>query len=229
MKTIISGKKEACQKAADEIARLVRDKPDACIAFSAAEIPDELFEELRVLYLAGKADFSKLRVFTAAEYVPGNMLGALLREKMHSRVNISRENCFFMNEDTYSKYDKTIASFGGLDMAVLGLGDNCQIGFNEAGTPFSSLTHIQKLTDSFRRQFASLFGDQEKIPEKGMTLGIRSITNADKIIVLAFGEGKADALHRMYYARNDIATPAAFLQIPSDVSVYTDPAAAINL
>lgn len=229
MKTIISEKNDACKKAADAIVRLINDKPDACIAFSVSELPDVFFKELKELYSAGKADFSGVRIFSVGEFIPDEMLCSMLWEKFLSKVNIRRENCFFMSEDTYCRYDEKIASCGGLDLIVLGLGDNCQIAFNEAGTPFSSLTHIQKLTDSFRKQFAELFGNLEKVPKKALTLGISSITNADKIIVMTFGEGKADALHRMYYARNDSTTPAAFLQLPPDVSVYADPVAAEKL
>ena len=225
MKTIISEKKAACKAAAEKIAELISDKENACLAFSS-DLPDELFEELAALQKAGRADFSKVRVFSTGEFVSGKRLGELLWEKSLSRLNVNKENCYFLNEDTYDRYDERIASFGGADLAVLTLGQNGQIAFNEPGTAFSSLTHIQKLPASSRNQFAELFGSAEKVPEKVMTVGIQSITEAKSIIVLAFGKEKADALHQMLYARTDPAVPAAFLQIPPDVSVYADPMAA---
>ena len=229
MKTIISEKNESCKKAAERIVQLLSEKHEACLAFSAFDLPDAFFEELIELYAAGKADFSKVRFFSVGEFISCDKLSTVLWKKFLSRVNVSRENCFFLKEDSYSDYDEMIASFGGLDMIVLGLGKNSQIAFNEPGTAFASLTHIQRLSDSYRNQFAELFGGAEKVPEKAVTLGIKSITEADSIIVMAFGEEKADALHKMVYARNDPATPAAFLQLPSDVSVYADPAAAGKL
>ena len=229
MKTIISEKNEACQKAAERIAQLLAEKSDACLAFSAVGLPDEFFDALNELYIAGKADFSKARFFSAGEFVPGDKLGKKLWEKFLLKVKADKENCFLLNEMNYGEYDEKIASCGGLDMIIAGIGNNCEISFNEPGTAFSSRTHIQSLSDSFRRQFSELFENPEEIPKKAMTLGIKTVTEAKEIMVMAFGEEKADAVHKMLYARNDAAVPAAFLQIPADVSVYVDPAAAGKL
>lgn len=229
MKTIISEKNEACQKAAERIVQLLAEKSDACLAFSAADLPDGFFDALTELYITGKADFSRARFFSTGEFVPGDKLGKKLLDRFLLRVNADKEKCFLLNDEIYGEYDGIIASCGGLDMIVSGLGDNGEIIFNEPGTPFSSRTHIQSLTDSFRCQFAELFEKPEDIPEKAMTLGIKSVTDAKEIIVLAFGEGKANAVHKMLYARNDAAVPAAFLQIPAAVSVYADPTAAGKL
>ena len=225
MKTIISEKKAACKSAAEKIAELLGSKENACLVFSF-DLPDELFEELAALQKAGRADFSRVRVFSTGEFVSGKRLGDLLWKNSLSRLNINKENCYFINEDTYDRYDELFASFGGPDLIVLALGQNGQIAFNEPGTAFSSRTHIQKLSDLSKNQFAELFAGAENVPDKAMTLGIKSITEAKSIIVMAFGKEKADALHQMLYARTDPTAPAAFLQIPSDVSVYADPAAA---
>jgi len=215
MKTIISEKNTACKAASLKIAELIRKKPDACIAFSVIDIPAELFE---AVIETENVDFSKVTVFSVGEYVPDEKTGKLLWDIFLDKINVCKENCILLNESSYSDYDEIIASHGGLDMIVLGLGNNCRIGFNEPGTPFSSKTHIQKLSD------VSAGSNQ-----KAMTLGIKSITDAKEIIVIAFGEDKSEALFRMLYARNDPATPAAFLQIPSDVYVYADRAAAVKL
>ena len=225
MKTIISEKKAACKAAAEKIAELLGHKENACLVFSA-DLPEEFFDALTALYAAGEADFSKVRIFSTGDFVSSGKLSGLLWEKFLSRVNVDKGNCFFLNEDTYDRYDELLASCGGPDLIVLALGQNGQIAFNEPGTAFSSRTHIQKLSELSRNQFAELFGGTENVPDKAMTLGIRSITEAKSIIVMAFGAAKADALHQMLYARTDPAVPAAFLQIPPDVSVYADPAAA---
>lgn len=215
MKTIISEKEAALKAAAKSIVELIAGKPDACLAFSVSDVPGELYDELVRCYNEGMADFSGVKVFSVGEYIPGDELGELLWDQFLSKINVKKENCFLLGESSFADYDGLIAYSGGLDMVVLGLGDNCRLAFNEPGTAFSSLTHIQKLS----------YGKHQK----AMTLGIRSITDAKKIIVTAFGEKKADALFKMLYSRTDPAVPAAFLQIPSDVTVYADGAAAVRL
>jgi 6-phosphogluconolactonase/glucosamine-6-phosphate isomerase/deaminase len=115
-----------------------------------------------------------------------------------------------------------IKAAGGLDIAVLGLGANAHIGYNEPAVPYDSLSHRQKLTDATKRQNAEVFGSEEDVPEYGYTMGIYTLVWATEIIVLAFGEAKADAVHKMLYGRDDSSVPAAFLQIPRDVTVYLD-------
>ena len=112
---------------------------------------------------------------------------------------------------------------------MIGIGHNGHIGYNEPGTPFDSLTRIQILAPATRRQLADTFGGEEKVPEKAVTMGIKTITGARDIAVLAFGEDKAAAVFEMLYARDDSVIPAAFLQIPVNVTVYLDEAASSKL
>ena len=88
---------------------------------------------------------------------------------------------------------------------------------------------VQKLTDKTRQQLAWLFPDGASVPEKAVTMGIRTLTRAREIMVLALGEEKAKAVFDMLYARDDSVIPAAFLQIPADVTVYVDPPAGSKL
>ena len=215
--------------AAKKIIELINKKNNACIAFSAWDLPCDFFDELVNRYISGDVDFSKAKVFSVCEFVSGSNLGEMLSERFINRVNVSVDNCYILNNDNFSRYDEVIASFGGLDMTVLGIGENCRIGFNEPGTAFSSLTHIQKLSDTVRKQFITQFDTFEAVPKKGMTLGIKTIINSKEIIIPVFGKELSDALFRTLYARNDASTPSAFLQISSDVSVYADPEAAARL
>ena len=114
-------------------------------------------------------------------------------------------------------------------MAVLGLGVNAHIGYNEPAVPYDSLTHRQKLTDKTKAQLAESFGSVDAAPQYARTMGIKTLVSARKTLVLAFGEDKAWAVFQMLYARDDSVIPAAFLQLPFDVTVYADPAAAAKL
>lgn len=229
MKTIISDKETICKNVVKSIGELLRDNPCANIAFSAADLDDEFFNALVRACQAGEIDFSNARIFSVSEFVSENILGANLSERFLGKTNVSVENLFLLNSSNFDTYDGLIESFGGLDLIVLGIGANCRLGFNEPGTPYSSLTHIQKLSEASIKQLQRFFPDGAKVPERAITLGIKSIANAKEITVMAFGDEVSDVLFKTLYARNDTATPSAFLQIPSDVSVYADREAAGKL
>ena len=114
-------------------------------------------------------------------------------------------------------------------MAVLGLGVNAHVGYNEPAEPYDSRTHRQKLTEKTRAQLAEDFGAAEAAPEYAWTMGIKTLVSARQILVLAYGGEKAWAVFQMLYARDDSVIPAAFLQLPPEVTVLVDPAAAQKL
>ena len=152
-----------------------------------------------------------------------------LNDCFFSRVDAERENCFFLSEEKLENYDGMIAEKGGIDLAILDIGLNARIGFNEPATPFDSLSHRQKLSDSSRRELAPLFGGEERVPEFGLTMGIKTLVSARDILLISSGESRADAVFNMLYGRNDSFVPAAFLQIPLNVTAYLDGASAKKL
>ena len=140
-------------------------------------------------------------------------------------TDLKPENCTFLTGDNWQDYDRLIEEAGGLDLAVLGIGDNGHIGYNEPATPYDSRTHRQKLTDATKRQNAAIFGSAEAVPDYAWTMGIKTLVLARQILVLAAGEEKAQPVFKMLYARDDSVVPAAFLQLPLNVEVYVDEAA----
>lgn len=150
-------------------------------------------------------------------------------ERLAAETDLDVNNCVFLTGDNYTEFDDMISAAGGLDLAVLGLGMNAHIGYNEPATPYSSLTHMQKLTAPTRRQLAEAFGAEENVPERAYTMGIKTLVMARQIMVIALGAEKAEPVFNMLYGRDDSVVPAAFLQVPSEVNVYLDPAAAEKL
>ena len=232
MKTIVAEKEDCIRQAADEIRALLEAKPEAVLAFSAGRTVSGLFRELAARAAAGELSMKRARLFAVTEFedVPEEKTARaqLLRELVEP-TGMPRENCVFLAAETAERYEEKIAAAGGLDMAVLGLGVNAAVGYNEPATPFASLTHRQKLTEKTRAQLANGFGGEEHTPAFAWTMGIRTLVSARRILVLAFGEEKAEAVFRMLYARDDSVIPAAFLQIPPEVRVYADPEAAEKL
>lgn len=232
MKTIISAANDVYINAARHIKALLDEKPDAAIAFSVGRSMDGLFAALAAMSAAGEVSFAAAKVFAVTEFLGApNALTcrARLEAGLLDKVGVAPENRHFPCRENFDTYDDEIAAAGGLDMAVLGIGHNGHFGYNEPGTPFDSLTRIQILAPATRRQLADTFGGEEKVPEKAVTMGIKTITSARDIAVLAFGEDKAAAVFEMLYARDDSIIPAAFLQIPVNVTVYLDEAASSKL
>ena len=232
MKTIVCEKEECCRRAADQIQGLLREKPTAVLALACGRSMQPLFEELAKRCTAGELSLAEARVFAVTEFEDCSeklsCRGELERELL-ARTDLRPENCFFPDAGSGEAYEAHIAAAGGLDLAVLGLGDNAHFGYNEPATPYDSRTHRQKLTDATRRQLAQRFGGEEAVPVYAWTMGVKTVLEAREILVLAFGEEKAKPAFQMLYARDDSFVPAAFLQLPLNVTVYLDPAAAAKI
>ena len=232
MKTIVCSMQECNEKAAEQIRQLLEKKPDAALALCAGRTPAGLYGELQRLCGEGRLSLKQAKVFAVTEFEGApeeKSCRRMLEEALLEKTDLQRENCRFLNADTAETYEAEIQAVGGLDLAILGLGDNAHFGYNEPATPFDSRTHRQKLTDATRRQLAPVFGSAEATPEYAWTMGIKTLVSAREILVLAFGEEKADAAFKMLYARDDSVVPAAFLQIPLNVTVYLDQAAAAKI
>lgn len=228
MKTVISAENENALKAAEHIRRTLCEKPDAVFALTAGRSTEKLYSLLSGMCADGEISFSRARIFAVAELVGADKEKSL-REKLENElinnIDIDRENVFFPDADDCAGYDKLISGVNGIDLAVLGIGMNGHIGYNEPGTQFETFTRVQKLTKSTKRELGA---DYEGI-ERAVTMGIKTLTDAKDIILLAAGEEKADIVFKAVYGRTDSLIPAAFLQIPLQVTLYLDACAAEKL
>ena len=232
MKTLVLEKEECLRQTADRIVQLLADKPEAVLAFSTGRTMRPLFTLLAERCSAGTLSLSRASLFAVTEFEDADAERSartqLMRELVE-RTDLPSGNCHFLSAENAGSYDAMIAEQGGLDMAVLGLGVNAHVGYNEPAVPYDSRTHRQKLTDKTRAQLVAAFGSLDNVPTHAWTMGIKTLVSARQILVLAFGEEKAWALFQMLYARDDSVIPAAFLQLPPEVVVYADPEAAKKL
>ena len=229
MKTSVAASEEILQQAASAVAAVLAAKPDAVLTLGAN---DECLRLYRLL--AGRCDLSRARFVALTEFEglsadDPRSCRERLREALLRDADPTGERSIFLSPENLDELDGELAEAGGLDLVILGVGERGRIGFNEPATPFDSAPHRQKLTRATKRELASLFGGEEPVPDYGLTLGIKTITEARQIFVLALGELRADPVFRMLYARTDSFVPAAFLQLPPKVSVYLDEAAAQRL
>ena len=121
-----------------------------------------------------------------------------------------------------NQYDAEIAKFGGIDLQILGIGSDGHIAFNEPGTPFDSLTHVAELAESTIVDNSRLFNDISEVPTKAVTMGLKSIMNARKIVLIATGKNKAKAIYDLLKGPKTEAVPCSILQDHPDCTIYVD-------
>lgn len=232
MKTIICEKNEAVEKAAAALCGLLEEKPDAVLAFACGQTMRPLWARLRQLCAEGALSLREARILCVTEFcgVPASLrCRSALTQGLLLGTDAREERCFFPDPDAPEKTDALLDALGGIDLALLGLGENCHIGYNEPGTLYDTRTHVQQLTDRTRRQLLRRGFAEAQLPERAVTLGVADLTHARSILLLAFGEEKAAAVFQMLYAKTTSYIPAAYLQIPLEVTVLLDGAAAAKL
>ena len=232
MKTIICEKNEAVRQAAEIVSGLLKEKPDAVLALACGETMAPLWAELSRACAEGACSLKDARILCATELCgisEEKSCRHALTKGLIETTDAREENCFFPDPDAPEQTDARIRALGGLDLAVLGVGEDCHIGYNEPGTLFDTFTHVQKLTDRTRRQLLARGFSEGELPERAVTMCVRTRTDAGKILLLAFGEAKAAAVFQMLYAKTTSYIPAAYLQISPEVTVILDDAAAARL
>ena len=230
---------ESCAVVARMIGDLVREKPCCKLGLATGGTPVPIYQKLIAMNQAGEVDFSQVHTVNLDEYcgIPAThdqsyryFMNKNLFEKVDVRMEATHVPSGAVKSDEEAEmYDADIRAAGGIDLQLLGIGNNGHIGFNEPLTPFTSLTHIVKLTDSTREANKRFFTSIDEVPTHAVTMGIHTVLQAKSIILMAFGEGKADIIKKTVEGRPEIAVPASLLQLHDDVELYLDEAAASKL
>jgi len=227
-----------CREAARRIARVVLRRPDGILALPTGQTPKGMYRELVRLSRAGIADLSQTVVFNLDEYfgLPPDHPQSFRRyivEHLLQHVQVREahipDSLASDPEAECRRYEELIASHGGIDLAVLGLGINGHIAFNEPGTPWGSLTHLAKLSPETRRREAQRFGGLKRVPHQAITMGIRTIMNAKEILLLVSGKEKTEIVRRSLLGPVTPEVPASVLQLHPNVAVLLDQEAAKEL
>ena len=224
MKTIIceNSQNPLFEAAADIVRKQVMNtKRESVLALACGETMKPFWARLAGLCREGKLSLSDARILCVTEFCGVEETKSCrhaLTEGLLKETDAKPENCFFPDPDAPEETERLIERLGGIDLAVLGLGEDCHIGYNEPGTLFESRTHVQKLTERTKRQLIKRGFQQEELPER-----------ARNILLLASGTEKAAAVYQMLYAKTTSYIPAAYLQIPPEVTVLLDRDAAEKL
>ena len=216
------------------------ENPRCVLGMATGSTPLPTYEALIKLYEGGILDFSAVQSFNLDEYVGISRSHEqsyyyFMFENLFSKVNIDPENVQvpYPASDVLKydclAYDVAIEAAGGIDLQILGIGHNGHIAFNEPSTVFPFGTHIVDLTESTIEANKRFFDSIEDVPKRAMTMGIGSIMKAREIILIATGEGKAEAVKAMIQGEIDPQCPASILQLHPKVTVFLDNEAASRL
>ena len=232
---------DVSRKAANIMSAQIIMKPNAVLGLATGSTPVGLYKQLIEWYNKGDLDFSQITSVNLDEYkgLSGDndqSYRYFMNTNLFDHVNIDKTRTYVPNgleEDSdkaCADYNEIIRSVGGIDIQLLGIGGNGHIGFNEPGTPFTEETHIVELTEKTRSDNARFFdNDINQVPTHAITMGIATIMKAKKILLVASGANKADAVAAMVNGPVDPACPASVLQNHEDVVVVVDEAAAAKL
>lgn len=225
------------KKAAQIIGSQIILKPNSVLGLATGSTPEGMYENLIKMYNDGLLDFSKVKSFNLDEYYQlpfdnDQSYHYFMDDKLFNHININKENVFIPNgmaEDVDQEcvnYDKMLEEAGGIDIQVLGIGNNAHIGFNEPTINFNVGTHVVTLNESTRQANARFFNSINDVPTKAVTMGTGGIFKSKKILLLASGKNKAQAIYNSVYGKVTPEVPASILQLHQDVIAILDKEAA---
>ena len=234
MKIIVCENYEEMSKAgADIIAGLLKEKPDCVLGLATGSTPVGMYKDLIAMYEAGEISFDRVTSYNLDEYYPiepthEQSYRYFMNQNLFDHVNIDKAKTFVPNgltkdpETEGPAYDAAIEAAGGVDLQVLGIGQNGHIGFNEPDDALIAGTHVTGLTDNTIEANSRFFASKADVPTRAFTMGIGSIMKAKKIILLANGENKHAAVAQMLHDRITTQCPATILKAHPDVVLICD-------
>lgn len=231
---------EMSKKAAQMILSQITLKPNSVLGLATGSTPIGMYENLVDMYKHGVADFSEVTTFNLDEYYQlprtnDQSYHYFMHDNLFNHINVKPQNVNIPNgmtndvEGECTKYDADIKASGGIDIQVLGIGHNAHIGFNEPTISFEKGTHLVDLKESTIEANARFFDSIVDVPKKAVTMGTGSIFKAKKIMLLASGEGKAEAIYNTVYGKVTPEVPSSILQFHNDIVLIVDEAAASKL
>ena len=222
---------EMSRKAASILASQITLKPDSVLGLATGSTPIGLYDCLVDWYEKGDLDFSQIKTVNLDEYKGLNKENDqsyyyFMHKHLFDRVNINPENTNVPDgtemdsEKECTRYEEVIRSMGGVDIQLLG-----HIGFNEPDSSFAKMTHCVDLTESTIEANKRFFASADDVPRQAYSMGIGTIMRAKKILLVANGEAKADALAKCLFGPVTPEMPGSILQFHNDVVVVADSAA----
>ncbi|MBE7355419.1 glucosamine-6-phosphate deaminase [Staphylococcus haemolyticus] len=232
--TNLVDKKLASDYVAIELLKLIKDKPDAILGLATGDTMTDVYPRFSELALANQVNLAKVQTFNLDEYV------GLAHEHAQSYHTYMHQLLFDHNaswnadnihipqghvddlEREARRYEDQLKQIGQPDIQLLGIGENGHIGFNEPGTSFESETRVVDLTESTINANSVHFDHIDDVPKQAVSMGLNSIMRAKRIILLAFGERKRDAIRQLLNGETTESLPASILHQHPNVEIIVD-------
>ena len=228
----VNNYEEMSRRAADLIAAQVNEKPDCVLGLATGNTPRGTYAQLISDYEAGKVDFRSVRTVNLDEYRglspdSPHSYRYFMNKHLFEHINIVPANTHIPDglsdeAEECARYEQLISSLGGIDLQLLGLGHNGHIGFNEPAQDFPRYTHLVELAASTIQANSRLFQSLEDMPRRALTMGIGTIMQAKRILLIVSGKDKKEALAQTLAGPIRPDFPASVLQLHRDVTVIAD-------
>ncbi len=229
---VVENYQQIGEQGARVIADVIKNNPNAVLGLATGTSPIGIYQNLIAMCKNGEISFTNVKTVNLDEYVGldgthSQSYRYFMNDNLFNHVDIDKANTFVPNgvaEDLDVECARYTALVNSLvqDIQLLGIGSNGHIAFNEPGTPFDSTTHVVNLTENTIKDNSRLFDDISQVPTKALTMGIANIMNAKRILIVANGKNKAQAIYNMVKGQVDTACPASVLQNHPDVTVIVD-------
>ena len=220
-------------KAAELIKEQVKEKPNSILGLATGSTPVGMYRCLTEMYKNGEIDFKDVTTFNLDEYYPisnddPQSYHTFMKENLFSHINVPADRIHIPNGDTSDpiaeceSYEAAIKEHGGVDLQILGIGRNGHIGFNEPSMRLNTSTHITALTNDTIDANSRFFENAEKVPTHALTMGISTILASKKIILLASGRSKNDAIKELLSDAITTNNPSTMLKVHPDFTLICD-------
>lgn len=231
---------EMSKKAADIVASQIILKPESVVGLATGGTPVGFYSELIKIHKDGKFSFKEVKTFNLDEYYGLDKDNTqsyhyYMMKNLFNHIDINIENINIPSgtakdiEVECKAYEAKIKNAGGIDIQVLGIGTNGHIGFNEPDVKFEAITHLVKLDEETIEANSRFFNSIEEVPKSAISMGIKTIMHAKKIVLLASGSEKAKVIESMMNGDITPDLPASILQLHPDVTLILDKDAASEL
>ena len=237
---ICKTKEEASRKAADLVAALIKAKPKAVLGLATGSTPVPMYQYLAKDCAAGKITFKQVKSWNLDEYyglapTHDQSYRYFMDKNLFDHIDIVKKNTHVLNglakdwKKEVAAYEAAIKKAGGIDLQVLGIGSDGHIAFNEPGSSLTSRTRIVSLTPQTIKDNARFFKKAADVPQHALSMGVGSIMEAKKVVLLAFGKNKAAAVAAAVEGGISQYCTASALQMHQDAWFFCDEEAASKL
>ena len=228
MNLVVLEKNQIDEVVANLFVETINNKPNCVLGLATGSSPVDIYKNLVKAYQENKVSFKDVTTFNLDEYIGleethHQSYRYFMNDNLFNHIDIDKNKTHVPNGINYEydveNYDKEIENNGGIDLQILGIGVNGHIGFNEPDDVFIGETHKVSLDESTIEANARFFASKDEVPKEAITMGMKSIMQAKKVLLIANGKNKKEIVEKSFFGEITPKIPASILQLHPDVTV----------